>query len=88
MGNIEDGQMEDWRQFLAERHEVLMALDVERFRQWLAKHGERDASERSERVLLAGMHYARINASSVPDADKEVSRTWLTDSGFSLHPQP
>lgn len=86
MGNIEDTQTPEWQQFLAEREDVLTSLDIEKFRAYLRKYGEMQEAEKDERILLAGMHYARLNANFMDAEAKEASEKWLKDNGFNPYP--
>lgn len=73
-------------EWMMERLEAMLSLDVEKFKAYLAKY-EIPMPAVSDETLLAGMHYARLNANFISDADKEVSAKWLVDSGYNPYPR-
>lgn len=86
MDNIEQADSEEWREFKREREEVWLALDIEKFRAYLIKYGETQAAQGEDHTLMAGMHYARLNANFISAEAKEISERWLRQHGLNPYP--
>lgn len=76
-----------WDEFEKDRLEALTSLDVEKFKAYLKKYDEIPSPDVSDGTLLAGMHYARLNANFIDDDLKEVSLKWLVDNGYNPYPE-
>lgn len=81
-----DEEQDKWDAFEKDRLDTLLSLDVEKMRAYLAKYDEIPSPNVSDETLLAGMHYARINANFIPEDAKEVSAKWLTEHNYRLKP--
>jgi hypothetical protein len=75
----------DIKRFVAERNEVLRALDVEKFNEFWAKwklekppNGWSDPVE----VPLIMMHQSRLSVESMTAEEKELSKQWLKAHGY------
>lgn len=66
--------------FLAERRQMLLALDPATMRAFLIKYGE-DVPD-SDDVCLIAMHKARCEALDLADTERTKSRFWLKQRGF------
>lgn len=78
---------EGFRQFIADRYDALVNLDLVKFKAYMRKYGEGDTIRTmNDQTLIASMHYARINLDTMPEEEKEKSRQWLKDHGLRLHP--
>ena len=70
----------DRAQFLADRREMLLALDVGKMRDYAARWGSRVSPD--DEVCLASMHMARLDAPEIPKAERAYSRQWLQQRGY------
>jgi hypothetical protein len=66
----------DREQFIRDRREMLLALDVRKMRAYAAKYGARVSSD--DDMCLWAMHLARTVAPEIPVAERRVSRAWLS----------
>ena len=66
--------------FLADRREMLLALDVGKMRAYAARWGARVSAD--DEVCLASMPMARLDAPEIPKAERAYSRHWLTQNGY------
>ena len=69
------------KEFVKDRHEVLMTLDLDKAKEYCEKYDVPKAS--SDEVLLIGLHKARLHATDIPTELKEQSREWLKERGYS-----
>ena len=69
------------KRFLKDRKKVLKSLDLEKAKKYCFKYGIPLPS--SEIALLAGLHKARLYANEITAEEKEISRQWLKDNGFT-----
>ena len=69
------------QKFLKDRKEVLKSLDLEEAKKYCFKYGIPLPS--TEISLLAGLHKARLYANEITAEEKEISRQWLKENGFS-----
>lgn len=74
----------DRETFLADRREMLLALDVQKMRAYLRKYGE--AEPTSDEVCMVAMHKARTAAMDLPLAERIKSRWWLREHGSKPMP--
>lgn len=81
-----DKEQDKWDEFEKDRLETLMSLDVEKMKVYLAKYDELPSPNLPDETLLAGMHYARINADFIPEEARRVSAKWLTERGYRSKP--
>lgn len=81
-----DDEQDKWDAFEKDRLDTLLSLDVEKMKAYLEKYDEIPSPNVSDETLLAGMHYARINADFIPVEAKGVSTKWLTEHGYRLKP--
>jgi hypothetical protein len=72
----------DMSQFLKERDEVLLSMDMDRIIAYCEKYGI--SIPASERVFLAGIHNARIGILDFPKEEKVKSVAWLIQNGFEV----
>ncbi len=68
--------------FVAERDAVLLSGDVQKLREWYAKMNPGLRPPPTE-VMEVSMHKARTGALSLPDAEREASKKWLLERGYS-----
>jgi hypothetical protein len=73
----------DREQFIRDRREMLLALDVRRLREYAAKYGARVSSD--DEICLYSMHLARTYAPEIPEHLRRVSRAWLKAHGRPDH---
>lgn len=67
-------------EFLQDRREMLLALDVAKMRAYMEKYGE--PAPDSDEVCMIAMHKARIEAGDIPFNEKMKSRFWLQQRGY------
>lgn len=80
-------EQDKWDDFEKDRLDVLLSLDVEKMRAYLAKYDEIPSPNVSDETLLAGMHYARLNANFIGETYKAISVKWLVDNGYNPYPK-
>lgn len=68
------------RQFLADRREVLLSMDIEKFRAYMRRYGQNPPSDDS--VALIAMHMARTGAKDLPMRERIISKKWLLKRGL------
>lgn len=69
------------RAFVKERDEALLSLDKDKILAYMHHYGV--PVPKSNVVFWAGIHKARIASNGIPEDEKEKSRAWLTERGFS-----
>lgn len=68
-----------------EVYEILMSLDLTRYRAHMARHRPDLKIEKSaERTLLASLHKARLAHPPIPAEAKLFSAYWLVTEGYNL----
>ena len=68
--------------FLAERREILLALDVGKARAFHKKYNPHSVSP-SDEIILIGLHKARCEATDRPEPEKAIRRFWLRHRGYT-----
>ena len=63
------------------RTEAIIELDTYKFREFCKLMNVPDPS--SDEVILAGLHKARLFLNDFSAADKQESRMWLNENGYS-----
>lgn len=71
------------KNFLKDRNEALLSLDKEKLLRYFTKYDI--AVPSNEKVFWAGVHKARLSIKNIPVKEKEVSRKWLLENGFSCN---
>jgi hypothetical protein len=77
----------DMAGYASERDDILRALDVERFNAFWARHNmPMPSGGWADPVLvpMIMMHKCRLQVGTMTEAEKALSRDWLTGRGFSL----
>jgi hypothetical protein len=75
--------------YIAERDEMLRALDVETFHAFYAKHKlPMPPAGWADPVIvpLIMMHKCRLQVATMTPIEREVSRQWLLSRGYTLPP--
>ena len=65
----------DREQFLRDRHDMLLALDVPTMREYARKYGARVPLDNYECYYI--MHLARLGERDLPKMERQKSREWL-----------
>lgn len=80
----------DNEQVVRERNEMLLSLDVSRFRAYMSKYnpGEADWDRMEDRQALHSMHLARLQVNSFSESIKAESRAWLKARGLRTFEAP
>jgi hypothetical protein len=74
-------------QYCRERDDVLRALDAEKFAAFWHKHSlpmPPEGQWASPEVPIIMMHKTRLKLTTMSEAEKELSRSWLISHGYSL----
>lgn len=71
----------DLNQFRKDRDEALFSLDEQKILAYCWKYGA--PIHPNALVFWASIHKARVALRSIPEAEKELSRRWLLEHGFS-----
>ncbi len=71
------------KEFLKDRHEVLMTLDLDKAKKYCEKYDVPKAS--CDEALLIGLHKARLHATDIPKDLREESVKWLIERGYSTN---
>lgn len=69
------------QKYLKDRKEVLKSLDIEKAKKFFCKYCL--PLPKHENSIIAGLHKARLYANEITEEEKEISRQWLKDNGFS-----
>lgn len=69
------------KDFVKERDEALRSLDKTKIEAYMKKYQVYRPAD--DEVFWAGIHKARLMATSMTEEEKEVSRQWLRDHGFN-----
>lgn len=72
----------DFKQFVKDRDEALLSLDVEKLKAYAAKYNAKLAEPGSD-LFWASIHKARTAANGIPEDAKQLSRDWLKERGLS-----
>lgn len=75
--------MDEIAAFIAERDEALRSLETERVQAFHAKWYPGRPPLRDD-VAPVAMHKARTECANLTDAERALSRRWLTERGFSV----
>jgi hypothetical protein len=67
--------------FVRERNAMLLACDIARAKVFFRKHNP-GIRVPPDDVVEIGLHKARAAAHSLPQAEREYSRRWLTQRGY------
>jgi len=70
-------------EFVKERDEMLMSLDVDRMLAFHEKHNPAVGAPSNRNVCLISMHKARTAAKTLPIEARRLSRDWLTERGYT-----
>ena len=68
-------------QFLADRREALLSLDLEKVRAYARKYGEPTTDD--DQVLTIAIHQARCAALDLPLHERTQSADWLAAHGYA-----
>lgn len=68
--------------FLRDRHEALMSLDLAKVNKYRVKYGEKPMPDTE--AARAAIHKARTIITTFPEEEKIISRAWLTDHGYKI----
>lgn len=68
-------------EFLRERNDAILSMDEEKFHDLVRKYGITEPQE--DIVFWAGIHKSILALNAASAEQKEASRTWLTEHGFS-----
>ncbi len=69
-------------QFLKDRREALLSMDKKKIEQYMKKYDVRFKPS-NDLVFWTAIHKARCNLLDFPIEEKEKSRKWLHEHGFS-----
>jgi hypothetical protein len=72
----------DLAEFLKERNDMLLSLDIEWAKAFHRKHNPTLLIPADD-VVEIGLHKARVAAASLPQAERDISRRWLTERGYA-----
>lgn len=68
-------------EFLLDREQALLSLDVNRVNAYLRKYGSPNLPEGEE--ALVTMHKARTAITTFPEDERALSEKWLADRGYA-----
>lgn len=69
------------KEFFKEQLEVARSLDIEKARAYAKKY--HIFLPDNEISIIAGLHKARLYINGITAEEKEISRKWLKENGFS-----
>ena len=69
--------------FLKERNAMLLSLDIERAKAFYRKHNPTLLLPPDD-VVEIGLHKARTLTTSLPQTERDFSRRWLHERGYSI----
>lgn len=72
--------MVDMEDFLRERTEALLSLDIAKINAYLANHGS--VTLPNNEMGWCAIHKARTGITDFPEQEKEISRQWLKERGY------
>lgn len=72
-------------EYVRERDEMLRSLDPQRIMAFHAKHNPASPPMRPA-VALPAAHKARVQAASLTEEERQLSRAWLIEHGYSAPP--
>lgn len=78
---VEDPAIEKIKEMVRDRNEALVSLNEEKLRAYAAKY-EVKLSEDPE-IFWAAAHKARLSLVQLSDAERQRSRDWLSEHGFT-----
>lgn len=76
------------RKFLKRHTKMLRDLDIVAGRQWLIDCKTPGAENADEKVILAGIHKARLHAPGFSESERVTSSIWLEDNNFTEATMP
>lgn len=71
----------DIKEFVKDRNEALLSLDKDKILFFTKKYSMESPIE--EPAFWGGVHKAILHINSATDEQKEISRQWLVENGFS-----
>jgi hypothetical protein len=71
----------DFKKFIEERNGVLLRLDEEEVFAYCKRWGAHVPEDKT--VFWAGVHKARLHIKDFPETERERSRRWLAEHGYS-----
>ena len=71
--------MDTIRKFVQERNEALGSLDEAKIKAYMKKYG----CDIPEPYFWPSIHKARLQIGGLSEEEKELSRTWLIEHGYS-----
>lgn len=80
--NLRDDITAKVKQFVIERDEVLMSLDIDRVAAFYKKYCDLFPLPRSREGVEIVMHKARTAAKSLPMEARKLSKDWLSERGY------
>lgn len=73
----------NYKDFIKDRNEALLSLDREKILKYCEKYNIH--IPKNDKVFWASIHKARLQVTDFSEDDKELSRKWLIENGFSLN---
>ena len=74
--------MDRIKSFVKERNAALLSLDKKKIIAYMRKYQETQPEQEDELIFWASVHKARLQITTMPESEKEISRIWLLSHGF------
>lgn len=71
---------DSFAQFIKDRNEALLSMDLEKVRAYVKKYGE--SAPTNDEILLCAIHKARTAITTFPIEERKKSKQWLTERGY------
>ena len=78
---LDEQEKRELKETVRERNEAFMSLDREKILAYMSKNEM--PVPKAEKMFWVSVHMARLGIKTMPEEEKEKSRQWLKENGFS-----
>lgn len=72
----------NYKDFIKDQNEALLSLEREKILKYCKKYNVH--IPKNDKIFWANIHKARLQVTDLSEEDKELSRKWLIENGFSV----